>query len=107
MNTNNHSKKKLTRTLKRKPKRVISNKTNDLYNSKLYVDNRIQEVQTMMNKDNSKKDDCDTYGEYIASTLRKHNNKTQCLIKQAINNILFEQEMQKYENTLDHDIDPE
>lgn len=73
--------------------------------SKVYVDSRILEVQRMMKKDSLiKKDDCDTYVEYIASTLRKHDNKTQCMIKQAINNILFEQEMNKYENPLDTDI---
>lgn len=73
--------------------------------SKVYVDSRILEVQRMMKKDSLiKKDDCDTYGEYIASTLRKQDNKTQCMIKQAINNILFEQEMNKYENPLDTDI---
>lgn len=98
----NHGKRKLTRTLKRRPKRVISN-SNEMY-SKLFVDNRNQDMQRMGKKDNVRKDDCDTYGEYIASTLRKHNNKTQCLIKQAINNILFEQEMQKYENPLDNDM---
>lgn len=43
-----------------------------------------------------RRDDCDTYGEYIAATLRKHDNQTQCLIKQAINRILFEQEMSQY-----------
>lgn len=43
-----------------------------------------------------KKDECDTFGEYIASSLRKHDDRTQSMIKQAINNILFEQEMKKY-----------
>lgn len=43
-----------------------------------------------------KKDECDTFGEYIAMSLRKHDEWTQSMIKQAINNILFEQEMKKY-----------
>ncbi|OWR50880.1 hypothetical protein KGM_213200 [Danaus plexippus plexippus] len=43
-----------------------------------------------------KKDECDTFGEYIASSLRKHDERTRSMIKQAINNILFEQEMKKY-----------
>lgn len=106
VDTASHGKKKLTRTLKRKPRRqnTQTNVQQEMY-SKVYVDSRILEVQRMMKKDSLiKKDDCDTYGEYIASTLRKHDNKTQCMIKQAINNILFEQEMNKYENPLDTDI---
>lgn len=43
-----------------------------------------------------RKDECDTFGEYIATSLRKHDDRTQSMIKQAINNILFEQEMKKY-----------
>lgn len=43
-----------------------------------------------------KKDECDSFGEYIAMSLRKHDERTQSMIKQAINNILFEQEMKKY-----------
>ncbi|CAH2240270.1 jg2282 [Pararge aegeria aegeria] len=43
-----------------------------------------------------KKDECDSFGEYIAIALRKHDDKTKSMIKQAINNILFEQEMKKY-----------
>lgn len=43
-----------------------------------------------------KKDECDSFGEYIAMSLRKHDERTRSMIKQAINNILFEQEMKKY-----------
>ncbi|CAH2043027.1 unnamed protein product, partial [Iphiclides podalirius] len=43
-----------------------------------------------------KKDECDSFGEYIADSLRKHDDRTQSMIKQAINNILFEQEMKRY-----------
>lgn len=43
-----------------------------------------------------KNDECDSFGEYIAISLRKHDERTQSMIKQAINNILFEQEMKKY-----------
>lgn len=43
-----------------------------------------------------KKDECDSFGEYIAISLRKHDERTQSMIKQAINNILFEQEMKKF-----------
>ncbi|CAK1586593.1 unnamed protein product [Parnassius mnemosyne] len=43
-----------------------------------------------------KKDECDSFGVYIANSLRKHDERTQSMIKQAINNILFEQEMKKY-----------
>lgn len=42
------------------------------------------------------KDECDSFGEYIAVSLRKHDERTRSMIKQAINNILFEQEMKKY-----------
>ncbi|XP_038222574.1 uncharacterized protein LOC119840133 [Zerene cesonia] len=43
-----------------------------------------------------RKDECDSFGEYIAVSLRKHDERTRSMIKQAINNILFEQEMKKY-----------
>lgn len=46
-----------------------------------------------------KKDECDSFGEYIADSLRKHDERTQSMIKQAINNILFEQEMKKYSSS--------
>nr|XP_034834866.1 uncharacterized protein LOC117991388 [Maniola hyperantus] len=42
------------------------------------------------------KDECDSFGEYISISLRKHDERTRSMIKQAINNILFEQEMKKY-----------
>ncbi|XP_022123746.1 uncharacterized protein LOC110999135 isoform X1 [Pieris rapae] len=45
------------------------------------------------------KDECDSFGEYIAVSLRKHDERTRSMIKQAINNILFEQEMKKYNST--------
>lgn len=44
------------------------------------------------------KDECDSFGEYIAVSLRKHDERSRSMIKQAINNILFEQEMKKYNN---------
>ncbi|XP_045500719.1 uncharacterized protein LOC123698165 [Colias croceus] len=43
-----------------------------------------------------RKDECDSFGDYIAVSLRKHDERTRSMIKQAINNILFEQEMKKY-----------
>ncbi|CAF4927956.1 unnamed protein product [Pieris macdunnoughi] len=45
------------------------------------------------------KDECDSFGEYIAVSLRKHDERTRSMIKQAINNILFEQEMKKYNSS--------
>lgn len=53
-------------------------------------------LRLLRRADNKKKDSCDSFGEYIADSLRKHDEKTQAMIKQAINNIIFEQEMQKY-----------
>ncbi|VVC96563.1 unnamed protein product [Leptidea sinapis] len=45
------------------------------------------------------KDECDSFGEYIAVSLRKHDERSRSMIKQAINNIMFEQEMKKYNNS--------
>ncbi|CAG9134771.1 unnamed protein product [Plutella xylostella] len=48
-----------------------------------------------------KKDECDSFGEYIANSLRKHGERTRSMIKHAINNIIFEQEMKKYSGQYD------
>ncbi|GBP46713.1 hypothetical protein EVAR_86966_1 [Eumeta japonica] len=42
------------------------------------------------------RDECDVFGEYIANALRKHDERTRAMIKHAIGNILFEQEMKQY-----------
>lgn len=97
-----HGKRRLMRTLKPRPKRQSSEK--EMY-SKAYIDRRILELQRKMRKESIvNKDECDTYGEYIASMLRKRDIQTRCLIKHAINNILYEQEMNEYENPLGNDI---
>ncbi|XP_049875617.1 uncharacterized protein LOC126373540 [Pectinophora gossypiella] len=58
-------------------------------------DSRVGEALKLLRR-TRKKDECDSFGEYIADSLRKHDERTQSMIKQAINNILFEQEMKKY-----------
>ncbi|CAH0694400.1 unnamed protein product [Spodoptera exigua] len=57
------------------------------------LDSKLQEALKILKKSDlsRKKDECDTFGEYIAISLRKHDERTQSMIKQAINNILFEQ----------------
>lgn len=62
------------------------------------IENVILETLKILRRSNitKKKDECDSFGEYIADSLRKHDERTQAMIKQAINNILFEQEMKKY-----------
>lgn len=62
------------------------------------LDSRLVEALKLLKKSEQsrKKDECDSFGEYIATSLRKHDERTQSMIKQAINNILFEQEMKKY-----------
>lgn len=62
------------------------------------LDSRLLETLRLLRKSDlsKKKDECDSFGEYIAVSLRKHDERTQSMIKQAINNILFEQEMKKY-----------
>lgn len=62
------------------------------------LDSRLLETLRLLRKSDlsRKKDECDSFGEYIAVSLRKHDERTQSMIKQAINNILFEQEMKKY-----------
>ncbi|XP_023950105.1 uncharacterized protein LOC112054521 [Bicyclus anynana] len=69
----------------------------------LHEDDMIIEKKDVLNrkmlkrsKFYKKKDECDSFGEYIAMSLRKHDDRTRSMIKQAINNILFEQEMKKY-----------
>ncbi|RVE52344.1 hypothetical protein evm_002982 [Chilo suppressalis] len=65
------------------------------------LDNRLIEALKLLRRSDlsRKKDECDSFGEYIAVSLRKHDERTQSMIKQAINNILFEQEMKKYNAT--------
>ncbi|CAH0694398.1 unnamed protein product [Spodoptera exigua] len=62
------------------------------------LDNKLLEALKILKKSDlsRKKDECDSFGEYIAISLRKHDERTQSMIKQAINNILFEQEMRMY-----------
>lgn len=80
---------KLTRPLL---KRKLVVKENDS------LDNRLLETLKLLRKSDlsRKKDECDSFGDYIAISLRKHDERTRSMIKQAINNILFEQEMKKY-----------
>lgn len=83
-------KPKLSTTVKKRLVKEISDK----------LDCKLLEVVRLLRRDHSKKkDECDSFGEYIADSLRKHDDKTQCMIKQAINNILFEQEMKKFKST--------
>jgi hypothetical protein len=65
------------------------------------LDSRLLEALKLLRRSDlsRKKDECDSFGEYIAVSLRKHDERTQSMIKQAINNILFEQEMKKYNAT--------
>lgn len=69
-------------------------------NQSTHTDSKLIEMLRLLKKSDisKKKDECDSFGEYIATSLRKHDDRTQSMIKQAINNILFEQEMKKYTN---------
>ncbi|KAH9631120.1 hypothetical protein HF086_008622 [Spodoptera exigua] len=62
------------------------------------LDSKLQEALKILKKSDlsRKKDECDTFGEYIAISLRKHDERTQSMIKQAINNILFKQGLRMY-----------
>ncbi|CAB3230271.1 unnamed protein product [Arctia plantaginis] len=76
-------------------RRIVKERDNS---STTRLDNRLLETLKLLRKSDlsKKKDECDSFGEYIAISLRKHDERTQSMIKQAINNILFEQEMKKY-----------
>lgn len=80
--------------LKRRIIKDANNTTTTVNN----LDSRLLETLKLLRKSDlsKKKDECDSFGEYIAISLRKHDERTQSMIKQAINNILFEQEMKKY-----------
>nr|XP_049704665.1 uncharacterized protein LOC126056264 [Helicoverpa armigera] len=90
----------------RLPKRKYRLNTRPLLKRKLIkepevkdtLDSRLLETLKLLRKSDlsKKKDECDSFGEYIAVSLRKHDERTRSMIKQAINNILFEQEMKKY-----------
>lgn len=92
-NRNNDVKQPLKRYRLNRPlvKRKLIKENNSL-------DSRLLETLRLLRKSDlsRKKDECDSFGEYIAVSLRKHDERTQSMIKQAINNILFEQEMKKY-----------
>ncbi|KPJ12821.1 hypothetical protein RR48_10451 [Papilio machaon] len=87
---------KNTTTRKSKLKKVIKRRTVKDHNDE--DRNSLIETLRLLRRSNllKKKDECDSFGEYIADSLRKHDERTQSMIKQAINNILFEQEMKKY-----------
>lgn len=90
-----HSKPRLTRTVKKKfaqPKTAYNHSSND---TKI-----LDAIRSLKRVDYKKKrDECDIFGEYIANSLRKHDDRTRSMIKHAINNILFEQEMKRYTTT--------
>ncbi|XP_028167670.1 uncharacterized protein LOC114358010 [Ostrinia furnacalis] len=88
---NRHSKPRLTKPIRRRFVEKVSTTASKL-------DSRLLETLRLLRRSDlsRKKDECDSFGEYIADSLRKHEDKTQSMIKQAINNILFEQEMKKY-----------
>ncbi|XP_013196532.1 uncharacterized protein LOC106139605 [Amyelois transitella] len=81
------NKPRLTRRIRKKP-----------VNNSSTLDSKILETLRLIRRSDfaKKKDACDSFGHYVADSLRKHDERTQCMIKQAINNILFEQEMKKY-----------
>lgn len=98
-------KKKLERP-KERPAKTIKLTNRPLLKRKIVkdndsLDNRLLETLRLLRKSDlsRKKDECDSFGDYIAISLRKHDERTQSMIKQAINNILFEQEMKKYSTT--------
>lgn len=86
-----HSRPPIIKPVKKKVEKEMSNK----------LDDKLLEMLKLLRRSDlsKKKDECDSFGEYIADSLRKHDDKTQCMIKQAINNILFEQEMKKYNSS--------
>ncbi|XP_046969332.1 uncharacterized protein LOC124536782 [Vanessa cardui] len=84
------SKPRLTRVIKR---RIV--KDNTLADRNKFLERKLYKRSNLYKK----KDECDSFGEYIAISLRKHDERTRSMIKQAINNILFEQEMKKYNNS--------
>ena len=45
-------------------------------------------------------DDCGVYGCHIANKLRKYKPKTRALVEHAINNIIFEADMGRYDNVM-------
>ncbi|XP_063365298.1 uncharacterized protein LOC134653865 [Cydia amplana] len=75
-------------------RKAVKDNTNNNSN----LDSKVLETLSLLRRSDltRKKDECDSFGEYIAISLRKHDERTQSMIKQAINNILFEQEMKKY-----------
>ncbi|KAJ2945356.1 hypothetical protein O0L34_g155 [Tuta absoluta] len=87
------AKPRLTRPVRR---RVV--KDAHLASASSTLDGRLSEALKLLRRSDltRRKDECDSFGEYIADSLRKHDDRTQSMIKQAINNILFEQEMKKY-----------
>lgn len=75
----------------------VSNSKLDLgtQTSKIMVSNPYQTIDD--------KEENEIFGEYVVEALKKHDKRTQCLIKHAITNILFEQEMKTYHVNEDND----
>lgn len=87
-------KPRITRPLKR---RIVKEDQSSSFVSNV-LDSRLAEAVKLLRRSEMtrKMDECDSFAKYIADSLRKHDDRTQSMIKQAINNILFEQEMKKY-----------
>ncbi|KAJ0174894.1 hypothetical protein K1T71_010002 [Dendrolimus kikuchii] len=81
-------KRNITRITKRRPVVAKSSK----------LDSKMIEALKMITKTElyRKKDECDIFGEYIATSLRRHDEITRCMIKQGMNNILFEQDLHSH-----------
>lgn len=90
-------KPRITRPLKRRVVKEHHSSSSSSFVSNV-LDSRLAEAVKLLRRSEMtrKMDECDSFAKYIADSLRKHDDRTQSMIKQAINNILFEQEMKKY-----------
>lgn len=86
----------------RRKKKVKSSKRRSLKRKKIEVDSRtmdgyehLQEVTTTSNQG---KDQCSLFGDYIAEKLRKLDNCRCAVAQYRISNVLFELEMDAYQN---------
>ncbi|CAK1550310.1 unnamed protein product [Leptosia nina] len=93
-----HSPPKKVRMFRKRPLRTIRH----IKRPKITRDRSVTDAVKIIKASSpaKRKDECDSFGEYIAVSLRKHDERTRSMIKQAINNILFEQEMKKYNSSV-------
>lgn len=64
--------------------------------------NILKTIEAKKNESSIKDDDCDTFGKYVASELKTFDEHIRAQIKHALNNVLYEAHMSKFQKQIPH-----